>query len=201
MPQVRRAGDVELVGGFKVPVYSVSMVSGAQDGLETFAPQTTKLNIRVAAEIANKLDAYAYPMGIMLVPKKWVVRSARYGADASVYMLFSPDTSGQSYLSFSSAGACAGCAISDGSLYFEEAKKQAKSNEFFFYRASKIVRTETLNRFLKRYRIKGAHGNPVSGMAYFDEDDDLPFSDVQISAPVDQQSMVSAILNQFNVPK
>lgn len=199
-PKSVRSGDVVLVGGLKVPVYSLTMVSGGQDGLETFAPKTRNLSVKINPELANQLEAYAYPMGIILVPKNWSARSASVGADGSVYMIFAPDTSGQTYLSFSHAGACVGCAYMAGSLYFEEARNLAKKLGFPFYQESEIVRTVKLNQTENGYSIKITEGNPVDGLVSFDIADDYHFFDVQISAPADQHAMATAILNQFILP-
>jgi len=199
MPKSVRSGEATLAGGLRVPMFSLSMVSGAQEGFENFTPEARNPDIRIKPEFANQLAAYASPVGTILVPKDWSVRKAASGADGSVYMLFAPDTSGQSYLSISSSGACAGCAMSSGSLYFDEARKLAKDDEFPFYRKSDIVRTARLGRFQKSYSIKVTDGNPVDGIAYFNAADDLSFLDVQISAPATMHPLATVILNQFKL--
>lgn len=200
VPKSARAGDLELPGGVKVPLYSLSIASGRMDGLETFSPRSFKLDREIKPEIAAQLDAYAYPQGIIFVPKNWSIRSGSAGADGSMVLLFAPDKSGKIYLSYSSAGACVGCAYSDGSLYFDEARKLAKGDEFSFYRKSDLVRSVRLNQFEKGYSIKIAEGNPVDGIAYFDESSDLPFFDARISLPSAQHSLATAVLNQFKRP-
>jgi Domain of unknown function (DUF4850) len=200
-PKSKRSGDVILAGGLRIPAYSLSMASGVQEGLETFSPKVRDLKIRVKPELANQIDAYAYPLGVILVPRGWLPRIAREGADGSVYMLFAPDTNGQTYLSFSHSAACLGCAYSSASLYFEEARKLAKENGFPFYQKSNLIRTVTLNNSEKAYSINISSGNPVDGLAYFDADNDYPYYEVEISAPAAQHAIATGILNQFVLSK
>lgn len=195
-PKSKRAGEVETRNGMKIPVYSLSMPSGSTDGLQTFTPQSRQLDMEIKPEIAAQLDAYAYSEGIILVPKNWTIMTAGAGADGSTSLLFAPDKSGQSYLAFESAGACIGCAYSDASVYFDEARKLAKREDFLFYRKSDLIQSVQLNHAERGYRIK-TEGNPVDGIAYFDSSSDFPFFDVQISLPATQHPVATAVLNQF----
>lgn len=202
MPKSTRTDDLTLAGGIKVPAYSVSMVSGAQEGFETFKPETSRLNVRIKPEFADQLAAYATPKGTILVPRNWSLRKALHGADGSTYMLFAPDDSGQSYLSISDTGACVGCAETAASLYFDEARKQAKDDEFSFFLKPHSVRAVRLNRFQQGYNIKVTDGNPVDGIASFDPNvADGIFFDVQISAPANQHSLATFILDRFKQTK
>ncbi len=195
-PKSKRVGDVETRNGVKIPVYALSMPSGSTDGLQTFTPQSRQLDLELKPEIAAQLDAYAYSEGVILVPKNWSILRAGAGADGSTALLFAPDKSGQSYLSFESAGACIGCAYSNASAYFDEARKLAKQDDFLFYRKSDLIQSVQLGRVEKGYRIK-TEGNPVDGIAYFDSSSDFPFFDVQISLPATQHPLATAVLNQF----
>jgi len=102
---------------------------------------------------------------------------------------------------YKSTGACAGCAASEASLYFDEARKRAKDDEFMFYRKSDLIRLLPLNDFEKAYSIRVKSGSPVDGIVYFDGSSDFMFFDVQISLPLKQHDIATAILNQFLVGK
>jgi hypothetical protein len=202
MPKATRTDDLILAGGIKIPAYSVAMVSGAQEGFETFKPETGRLDAHIKPEFADQLAAYGTPKGTILVPRNWSLRKALHGANSSTYMLFAPDESGQTYLSISDAGTCVGCAETDASLYFDEARKQAKDDEFPFYRKSNSVRAVRLNRFQQGYNIKVTDGNPVDGIASYDPNvDDGIFYDVQIGAPASQHSLTTFILDRFKRAK
>lgn len=202
LPKAQRSGDVALADGSKVAAYSLTMGSGiAEQGFETFAPEGRKLDADIKPGLAAQLDAYAYPLGIILVPKGWAPRSAGAGADGSVALVFAPDNSGQSYLSFSHTGACVGCAYSEASPYFAGARKLAKENDFMFYRESNAIQTVPLNPWQMAYSVKAPGGNPVDGLAFFDADGDIGFYDVQISIPAAQHALATALLNQFVLPK
>jgi len=200
VPKAIPAGFLELAGDVKIPVYSLVMSSGrTESGPETFEPKSSKLDLTIKPEVAAQLDAYAYNQGIILVPRNWKVRSGGIGFDGSMYLLFAPDKSGQIYLLYSSSGACYGCALTSASLYFKEAKKMAKEDEFGTYRHSSAIQMVTLNKFEKAYSVKVKNGNPVDGIAYFDSADDFPFFDVQISAPLELHYLATAVLNQFKL--
>jgi hypothetical protein len=200
-PVAEPAGEIELNGGIKVPVFSLAMVSGRQDDKEIFRPQVKRLAIDVKPDVAARLYAYAYPMGIILVPKNWQAWSAAVGADGSAALLFAPDASGQNYLAYSNSGACVGCALSSASLYFDEAKKKAKDDDFVYYSRPANLKMVRLNQFERAYNIAVKSGNPVDGLAYYNAGDDFPFFDVQVSLDKDDHELARAILNQFNASK
>jgi len=202
IPTASRFGDLELADGANIPLYSLSMNSGrTASGPEKFEPKTSKLNFTLKNEISYQLAAYAHNEGIILVPKSWAARSAGIGVDGSMYLLFGPEKPDGSYMLYSSTGACVGCAESDASLYFDEARRRAKDNEFMFYRKSNLIRLLSLNDFEKAYSIRLKSGNPVDGIAYFDGSSDFKFFDVQISLPKSQHELATVILNQFLVGK
>ena len=198
-PIVTAAGEIELRGGIKVPVFSLAMDSGRVEGKEIFQPRVKRLDIDIKPEIAGRLYAYAYPTGIILVPKNWQAWSAAVGADGSMVLLFAPDASGQNYLLYSSTGACIGCAFSVGSLYFDEAKKLATESEFTTYRRPSTLRMVRLSEFEKAYNFSSQNGNPVDGLAYFNPGDDFPFFDAQVSLDKGDHDLTTVILNQFRV--
>ncbi len=204
IPKFQRAGEVMLAGGLKIPAYSLSMDSGIlEEGeLQTYTPgKPNPEAMKLKPEFANQLDAYATPMGMVLVPRGWMPVDASEGADGSFYIYFAPDTSGQTYLSISNTSACVGCAYMSASLYFDEARNLAKENTFPYCRASRAVHAVPLNPTQKAYRIVVTEGNPVDGLAYFDSNEDEPYYDVRISVPAAQHALASAILNQFVLSK
>ncbi len=101
----------------------------------------------------------------------------------------------------SSTGACAGCAESDASLYFDTVRESAKGDMFPYCRKPDFVRSVPLGPDQRAYSIKVTDGNPVDGWAYFNQDDNVEYYDVQISAPASQHALASAVLNQFVIPR
>ncbi len=202
IPKFQHAGEVTLAGGLKIPAYSLSMTSGAlnEGELQTYTPKEPYPNIKLKPELASQLDAYATPMGMVLIPRGWKPIDAAENFDGRLYIAFAPDTSGQSYLSIESAGACMGCAYGDASLYFANARKYARENAFSYCRASRAVHSVSLNPTQKAYRIDVTEGNPVNGLAHFNADDQY-FYDVRISVPAAQHALASVILNQFVLSK
>lgn len=196
-PVAKPAGEIELKDGIKIPVFSLAMVSGRDEGKAVFRPQVKKLGLAVKPELASRLIAYAYPMGIILAPKGWQAWAAGDGADGSASLLFAPDASGQNYLTYYNAGACVGCALSAASLYFDDAKKQARKDEFEYYRRPATLKMVNLNPFVKAYNIGVASGNPVDGLAYYNANDDFEFFDVRVSLDKDNHDLATVILNQF----
>jgi hypothetical protein len=202
-PRFKRSGEVELADGIKVPAYSLSMVSGgmAEGGRSKYTPGKRGPKITIPSEMAGRLEAYATPMGTIVVPKGWTPRRAAEGADGSFLIYFAPDTSGQSYLSVENTAACVGCAYSAASRYFESARKLAKDDGFMYCSSAESVHSVTLNPFQRSYEIKPVDGNPVDGLAYFNPGDDLMFYEVEVSAPGSEHALASAVLNQFVIPK
>lgn len=196
-PIAKPAGEIELKDGVKVPIFSLAMVSGSSDDKEVFRPQAKKLDLAVKPELASRLVAYAYPMGIILVPKGWQAWAAGVGADGSASLLFAPDASGQNFLTYYDSGACVGCALSAASLYFDEAKKQAQKEDFATYRRPPALKMVKLNPFVKAYNIAVTSGNPVDGLAYFNANSDDEFFDARVSLDKDNHDLATVLLNQF----
>ena len=202
IPIANRVGDLELANSTQIPLYSLSMSSGrTESGPEIFEPKSSKLDFNLGNDISGQLAAYAHNEGIILVPRDWVVKSAGIGADGSMYLLFGPKKPDSSYMLYRSTGACVGCAVDEASLYFDEARRRAKGDEFMFYRKSNLIRLLSLNDFEQAYSIRVKTGNPVDGIAYFDGASDFMFFDVQISLPKKQHKLAQAILNQFLLQK
>lgn len=201
-PKFQRAGEVA-VGALKIPAYSLSMEDGGlrSGGVSTYAPGKKGPRVKLKPELASQLEAYATPMGTILVPKGWRPRLAARGADGSFAIFFAPDAGGQSYMSVKNTAACVGCAYSSASWYFENARALARQDGFGYCRSAEGVHSVALNPFQRAYRIATGEGNPVDGLAYFDPGDDLMFYDVQFSAPAAQHALASAVLNQFVIPR
>jgi hypothetical protein len=200
-PKPMRAGAVT-VNGFNIPAYGISLSNPLRaSGFATYTPGKRGPKIRLTPEMAGRLEAYATPMGTILVPGGWTPRSGAEGADGSFVIYFTPDAGGESYMSVESTAACVGCAYSSASWYFKSARALARDNGFAYCRSAAGVHSVPLNPVQRAYRIKTAQGNPVDGLAYFNPDDDLMFYEVEISLPAAQHALATAVLNQFVIAR
>lgn len=198
-PKVKRIGELVVNGKLRLPAYQVTVVDGSADsGWTTTAPVTLKDESRaklVAAQAA-RLAAYYTPAGWMLVPRDWKLLAGGVGADGSKAITFVPP-SGKGYLSFYDASACRGCAETPASLFFPEARADAKRDEYTVYEKSATpLKITRFNRNVLMYRTV-VDGQPIDGVAEYDGASDLPFHKYEVSLPSAQRDLARPILNWF----
>jgi hypothetical protein len=201
-PKVAKAaGDLALGKDVAVPAYQVTMPDGVEDsGWRTFAPDPHDLTppdgSRLTPALASRLAAYYHSYGWILVPRGWSLIRAASGADGSETLTFAPPH-GRGYIRFESAGACVGCALMSAAVFFPEAERAAREEKFAYYIGTNVpLKTVRMRPHVMAYRVE-IGGQPIDGLASYDEAADLPFEQVEVSLPQDQRDLAKAILNWF----
>ncbi len=195
-PKARPIGELVVNGSLRMPAYAITVVDGI-DGWTTARPETMKIDgAKLAAAQAARLAAYSTPAGWMLVPRGWKLLAGGVGADGSIAITFVP-SSGQGHFDFYDASACRGCAETPASLFFPEARADAKRDGYPAYERSASPLTLTrLGKHRMLYRTV-VDGQPIDGIAYYDSASDLPYRSHQVSLPAAQRDLATPILNWY----
>lgn len=197
LPKVEAIGDLVINGTIHIPAYQLTVLDSIEDsGWSTVAPETLKVQGHLDPKFAGRLTAYFHTNGWMLVPQSWKVTRGAQGVDGSAVVSFAPPT-GQGHLTYSTAGACVGCAQSNASIFFPEARRSAKENDFLFYNGTNVpIKTVRIRPKIMAYHVV-VHGQPIDGLAFYDEENDFEFSQVEVSLPTADRDLATPILNWF----
>ena len=201
LPKVKSIGEIVINGTVHVPAFQLTVQDGIEDsGWSTATPETLKIQGHLDPKAAGRLVAYYHANGWILVPKGWRVTRGAQGVDGSGAISFAP-TTGQGHLTHWTAGACVGCAQSTASVFFLEAHRSAKENDFLFYEGSNVpLKTVRIRPKVMAYRAV-VEGQPIDGLAFYDEESDLPYHQVEVSLPSAERDLATPILNWFLPPK
>jgi hypothetical protein len=200
-PKVKAIGDVVINGTIRIPAYQLTVQDGVDEsGWSTATPDSLKIRGSLNPEFAGQLAAYFHAYGWILVPRSWKVTSAAFGADGSAVVSFAPPA-GQGHLTYISTGACVGCALSVASVFFPEAHRRAKEDGFLFYTGTNVpMNVVRIRPKIMAYRAV-VSGQPIDGLAFYDEEADYQFFQVEVSLPAAERSLATPILNWFLPPK
>jgi len=200
-PKVKAIGDLVINGALHLPAYQLTVQDGIEEsGWSTATPETLKIQAHLDPKFAGRLAAYFHANGWILVPRNWKVTRGAQGADGSAVVNFAPPTR-QGHLTYSTTGACVGCAQSEASVFFPEARLSAKQNDFLFYNGTNVpMKNVRIRPKIMAYRAV-VHGQPIDGLAFYDEESDLPFFQVEVSLPAADRDLATPILNWFLPPK
>jgi hypothetical protein len=196
-PKVKAIGDLVINGAVRIPAYQLTVQDGIEEsGWSAATPDTLKIQGSLSPKFAGQLAAYFHADGWILAPRGWKVTMGARGADASVVLNFAPPT-GQGHLTYWSAGACAGCALSTASVFFPEARRRAKQDDFLFYNGTNVpMKIVRIRPKMVAYRAVVSN-QPIDGLAFYDAALDLPFFQVEVSLPAAQRNLATPILNWF----
>ena len=137
-PKVKAIGDLVINGTLHLTAYQLTVQDGMDEsGWSTAAPKTMKVQGQLDSKFAGRLVAYFHANGWILAPRNWKVTRGAQGVDGSGVINFAPPT-GQGHLTYWTAGACVGCAQSTASVFFPEARRSAKQNDFLFYNGTNV---------------------------------------------------------------
>ncbi|MBS0224771.1 MAG: DUF4850 domain-containing protein [Proteobacteria bacterium] len=196
VPKSKSIGELVVNGSLTMPAYAITVVDGV-DGWTTAKPSGMKVvGAKLTAAQASRLAAYSTPSGWMLVPRDWKLLAGGVGADGSTAIVFVPP-SGQGYFDFYDASACRGCAETPASLFFPEARADAKRDEYSVYEKSATpLELTRLGKHRMLYRTV-VDGQRIDGIAEYDGASDLPYRNWEVSLPAAQRDLATPMLNWF----
>ena len=200
-PKVKAIGDLVINGTIHIPAHQLTVLDSIEEsGWSTVAPETMKIQGHLDPKFAGRLAAYFQANGWILAPQSWKVTRGAQGVDGSAVVVFAPPT-GQGYLTYSTAGACVGCAQSTASIFFPDARRSAEQNDFLFYDGTNVpVKTVRIRPKIMAYHAV-VDGQPIDGLAFYDEENDYEFIQVEVSLPAAERDLATPILNWFLPPK
>lgn len=200
-PKVKGIGDLVINGTLHLPAYQLTMQDGIEDsGWSTTAPKTMKIQGHLDPKFAGRLAAYFHANGWILAPRNWKVTRGAQGVDGSMVVNFAPPGK-QGHLSYWTAGACVGCAQSTAGVFFPEARRAAKENDFLIYNGTNVpLKTIRIRPKIMAYRAV-VDGQPIDGLAFYDEENDFQFFQVEVSLPAPERDLATPILNWFLLSK
>jgi hypothetical protein len=200
-PKVKAIGELVINGTLHLPAYQLTVQDGIEEsGWSTAAPETLKIQGHLDPKFAGRLVAYFHADGWIMVPRNWKVTRGAQGVDGSGVVNFAPPT-GQGHLTYWTAGACVGCAQSSASVFFPEARRSAKQNDFPFYNGTNVpLKTVRIRPKMMAYRAV-VDRQPIDGLAFYNEESDFQFFQVEVSLPAVERDLATPILNWFLPPK
>lgn len=193
------------INGVSLPAYAIEVADALTEeagGRISFDAQNVSEPLRSSASAAElrQLAVYYHAHGWLLVPRDWQLARARLGANGSEVVEFLP-RNGHGLLSYVNTSACVGCAQSEAAPFFAEARRDAESNDFLFYRGTDVpVKTVRLRPNLVAFSAE-KNGQRVDGVVFYDNSEDIGHWRVEVSLPAAQQSLARPILNRFVPPR
>jgi|SRR5580765_1516994 len=197
-PKSKPIGELVVNGTLHLPAYALTVTdASADDGWTTGAASSRRINnAKLTAAQAARLAAWATPGGWILLPRDWKPMAGGVGMDGSTAITFVPP-SGQGHFDYYDASACVGCAETSASLFFPEARRDAKRDGFIAYERSATPLTiHRFNRNVMQYRTV-VDGQRIDGIAEYESGGDAPFQHYEVSLPASQRDLATPILNWF----
>ncbi len=167
-----------LAGTSQIPAFSVDVRTGLDlgPGDHAFA-ELPILPRTIHAKSLTWIHVTGY--GWLLIPKGWQVVDGGAGADGSM-ALIAQSKSGTSWLEYTDAGDCVGCAIGAASCYYPQAYKQAVENEFDFSACGKAsVTTAAAQRAPElQYQTQNTNGVSIQTLRNYRDLDGIRYQEL-----------------------
>lgn len=192
LPKIQTVQQID-INGKTISAFDTEFIDPTDESKLVFEAQA--VDAKSFSEQLLKVDLYGLPNGSVFVPKGWQLVNGGLGVNGSQTYTFVPKE-GKGYFTYLNTGACVGCAMSEASLFFPEAKENAEENDFMVYQPSLPVKTVVLNSTLRAYKVEQDEQR-LDGIAYYDAGADMPFWKVEISLPTTDHQLADFLLNQF----
>ena len=136
---------MRLAGTSQIPAYSVNARTGLDLSPEdrAFLAELPILPDKIKASSVSWIHLSGY--GWLLIPRGWQVVDAGVGADGSMVLMAQAKT-GNSWLEYSDAGQCVGCAITAASCFYPQAQTQALEYDFDTTQCQSMASTASAKR-------------------------------------------------------
>lgn len=183
------------INGVQMRAFSTLFDNPRETGALSFLPKLLKPKIK--AEYLKRFDLYGMPNGSVFVPSGWKLAYGEIGSSNSLSYTFVPEKGGNGYLSFSHDGNCLSCAMTHGSLFFEQALRDARSHDFPFYKSTNLgLQVAYIKPDCIAYSVEKGE-NRIDGLAFYNPQSKLPYWKVEVSLPKSEAKMANQLLNQF----
>lgn len=193
-PKVVNAGTLS-INGVPVSAYNATFENPREMGVLAFRAKA--LNAKIKAEHLKQLELFGMPNGNVFVPQHWQLIYGGISKNGSLSYTFLPTTGSNGYLTFYHTSGCLSCAMTQASLFFSQAVKDAKAHDFNYYTSTNLpLSVVQVKPNLVAYSVE-QNDNRIDGLAYYNPHAELPFWKAEISLPKDQAHLINPLLNQF----
>ena len=195
-PKAKSIGDLIVNGTVRVPAYALTVVDGySEEGWTELKPESMQVRGKLSADAAKQLQAYFTKEGWVLVPRGWNAVYGGIGANGTSRFEFAPASGVGKVTFYDSGGGCVGCALVDASLFFENARNQARENEFpITDRTSVPVSKVKLRPTLVGYRAT-VSGQQLDGIDGFYDGQLVEYFNQEVVLPRALRHLATPILN------
>lgn len=192
LPKIQTVRQID-INGRTISAFNTEFIDSTDESKLVFEAQA--VDAKNFSEQLLKVDLYGLPNGSVFVPKGWQLVNGGLGVNGSQTYTFVPKE-GKGYFTYLNTGACVGCAMTEASLFFPEAKESAEKNDFMIYQSTLPVKTIVLDSTLRAYSVTQGEQR-LDGIAYYDANAVIPFWKAEISLPTADHPVANFLLNQF----
>ena len=178
---------MRLAGTAQIPAFSVDSRTGLDLGSDDRAlAELPVLPTQINAKSLTWVHLNGY--GWLMIPKGWSVVDAGTGADGSM-ALIAQSKSGASWLEYSDAGQCVGCAISAANCFYPQAHAQAVENEFDFDSCGEASATAAKKRVpALQYQRTNSKDGFLQTLRNFGDLDGVSYQQLRVYQPISTKS-------------
>ncbi len=172
-----------LAGTTLTPAFSVDVRTGLDLGPNDRA--WAKLPVLPRGIKAKSLSwVHLTGYGWLVIPTGWRVVDGGVGADGSM-VLMAQAKSGTSWLEYSDAGNCVGCAISQASCFYPQAYVNALENEFLFDACDNAKVTAAGAKPIPslQYQIENTKDSSVQTLRNYIDQDGIRYQQLRLHQP------------------
>ena len=173
-----------LAGAVLIPAYSVDTRTGLDLSPEdrAFLAELPVLPRTIKAKSVSWVYLTGY--GWLLIPRGWIVVDGGVGADGSMALL-AQSKSGISWLEYSDAGNCVGCAITAASCFYPQAHAQALDYDFDTTECGKSGATQAAapRAPALQYQLHNSKGARLQTLRNYSDVDGISYQQLRVHQP------------------
>ena len=171
-----------LAGNMQVPAYSVDARTGLDLGPQERAlAELPVLPDAIKAASISWIHLTGY--GWLLIPRGWRVVDAGVGADGSM-ALMAQANAGDSWLEYTDAGYCVGCAIGQARCFYPQAQAQAVEFEYDAKHCELTGTKASASRLpALQYQLRKTDAQHIQTLRNYEDLDGIRFQQLKVHQP------------------
>ena len=170
-----------LAGGMQVPAFSVDARTGLDlDPQDRALAELPVLPDTIQAASISWIHLTGY--GWLLIPRGWRVVDAGVGADGSM-VLMAQAKAGDSWLEYTDAGFCVGCAIGQARCFYPQAQAQAVEFEFDAVHCKSETKASAPRLPARQYQYRITGAEQIQTLRSYEDLDGIRFQQLKLHQP------------------
>ncbi len=172
-----------LAGATQIPASAVDVRTGLDLAPEDHVLAELPILPRtIKAQSVSWIHITGY--GWLLIPRAWKVVDGGVGADGSM-TLVAQNKSGNSWLEYSDAGDCVGCAITQASCFYPQAHAQALEYDFATTECGKFGSTLSSKPRLPalQYQLRNSKSTRLQTLRNYSDLDGISYQQLRVHQP------------------